>query len=234
MAKVTRAGAVLRKMRADMLRQADRVKLEQLTGALRTARARRKKALQATVRSCKGWRQHAAARIKERRREELARLQVEAEQLRQQARNRCQSRRETIRTAGGRVVARKTALLKEERELQAQLKRLAKDASLKAARHKASAKERRAESDDYVRGNLPPELVGVFDRVKGKITGSARRTRTEAFLEWVQEHPEDVLRHQEHAADRDVAALVAEHHATAARLRKGKRHYVELADAVPF
>jgi hypothetical protein len=69
---------------------------------------------------------------------------------------------------------------------------------------------------------------------RATIKGSARRTRTEAFLEWVQEHPEDVLRHQENAADREVAALVAEHHATAARLRKGKRHYAELAEAVPF
>lgn len=230
----TRAGAVLRKMRADMLRQQDRVKLEQLTQALKSARARRKAALQATVRSCRGWRQHAAARIKERRREELERLKLEAAELRHAAKSRCQSRRAKIRATGGRVVARKAASLREERELQAQLKRLAKDASMKAARHKASSKERRAESDDYVRGNLPAELVGVFEQVKGKIAGSARRTRTEAFLEWVEEHPEDVLRHQEHAADREVAALVAEHHATAARLRKGKRHYSELADAVPF
>lgn len=230
----TRAGAVLRKMRADMLRQQDRVKLEELTRALKAARARRAAALKATVRSCRGWRQHAAARIQERRREERERLAIEAEGLRQAARTRCAQRRETIRGAGGRVVARKAALLAEERELQAQLKRLAKDASLKAARHKASAKERRSESDDYVRGNLPPELVGVWDRVKGRIQGSARRTRTEAFLEWVQEHPEDVIQHQEHEAEREVAALVAEHHATSARLRKGKRHYVELAEAVPF
>lgn len=230
----TRAGAVLRKMRADMLRQQDRVKLEELTRALKTARARRAAALKATVRSCRGWRQHAAARIKERRREELERLALEAEGLRQVARTRCAQRRETIRGAGGRVVARKAALLAEERALQAQLKRLAKDAQLKSARHKASVKERRSESDDYVRGNLAPELVGVWDRVKGRIHGSARRTRTEAFLEWVQEHPEDVMQHQEHEAEREVAALVAEHHAIAARLRKGKRHYVELADAVPF
>jgi hypothetical protein len=230
----SRAGAVLRKMRADMLRQQDRVKLEELTRALKAARARRKAALQQTVRSCRGWRQHAAARIKERRKEELERLKLEAAELRQAARNRCQSRRETIRSAGGRVVARKAATVREERELQAQLKRLAKDATLKASKHKASAKERRAESDDYVRGNLPPELVGVWERTKGRIQGSARRTRTEAFLEWVQEHPEDVMHHQEHAADREVAALVAEHHATAARLRKGKRHYSELAEAVPF
>jgi hypothetical protein len=230
----SKAGAVLRRMRADMLRQQDRVKLEELTRALKAARARRAEALKATVRSCRGWRQHAAEQIKERRRAELARLKVEAAELRQAARNRCQSRRETIRSAGGRVVARRAATLREERELQAQLKRLARDASLKAAKHRASAKERRAESDDYVRGNLPPELLGVFERVKGKIQGSARRTRTEAFLEWVEEHPEDVIRHQEHAADREVAELVREHHATAARLRKGARHYAELADAVPF
>lgn len=229
-----RAGTMLRKMRADMLRQQDRVKLQELKLALQAARARRAAALKRTVRSCRGWRQHAAKTVRERRAAELARLKVEADELRQAARNRCQARRETIKGSGGRLVTRKAATLREERELQAQLKRLAKDATLKLSRHRASSKELRAESDDYVRGNLPPELLGVFEQVKSKIKGSARRTRTEAFMEWVEEHPEDVIAHQGDAADREVAELVRQHHETASRLRKGPRHYAALAEAVPF
>jgi len=221
-------------MRAEMLRQQDRVKLQELTIALKRARARRAAALKQTVRSCRGWRQHAAKVVRERRAAELARLKVEADGLRQAARNRCQARRETIKASGGRLVTRKAATLREERELQAQLRRLAKDATIQLRRHKTTAKERRAESDDYVRGNLPPELLGVFEQVKGKIRDSARRTRTEAFLEWVEEHPDEVIALQGDAADREVAALVRDHEATAARLRKGPRHYAELAEAVPF
>ena len=227
-------GAVLRKMRAAMLKQQDAVRLEELRHALKAARGRRAAALKATVQTCRKLRQGAQVRAVELRRATLAGLALEVQELRQQARNRCQLRRHAIRKAGGRAVAVKAALLAEQRQLQEQLKRLEQDARMKKQRHAASSKERRAESDDYVRGNLPAELVGVFEAVKSKIKGSARRTRTEAFLEWASEHPEDVLLHQQHAADREVAELVREHEATAGRLRKGARHYRELADAVPF
>lgn len=58
---------------------------------------------------------------------------------------------------------------------------------------RASHKERQSESDDEVRGNIPPELVALFERVKGRIKGSDRMTRTEAFLHYAEEHPREVL-----------------------------------------
>jgi hypothetical protein len=129
-------------------------------------------------------------------------------------------------------------MVSEERKLQAQLKRLATQARMNKAKHATTSKERSQESDDYVRGNLPPELQPVFDRVKKKIKGGPRTTRTEAFLEWAAENPGDVLQHQEHDADREVARLVAEHQAVAGRLRKGRTAYKPLAaaldEAVPF
>jgi hypothetical protein len=58
----------------------------------------------------------------------------------------------------------------------------------------------RAETDQEVRDNIPPALVELFDRMRGSIRGSARQSRTEAFLEYVEEHPGE-----EHAAVTSLA-----------------------------
>jgi hypothetical protein len=49
-----------------------------------------------------------------------------------------------------------------------------------------------SESDDLVRQNIPPELVALFNRVKGGIKSGPNISRTEAFLKYVEEHPEEV------------------------------------------
>lgn len=52
------------------------------------------------------------------------------------------------------------------------------------------------ESDDEVRRNLPDELARVWDKVKSRpgMKKSKRRSRTEAFVEWVEAHPDEVSR----------------------------------------
>jgi len=67
------------------------------------------------------------------------------------------------------------------------------------SRTTAGARARLSESDDEVRANLDPQLVRIFDRVKGKIAGNARKSRTEAFLEYAQQ--EHVLHEHGWAAD---------------------------------
>lgn len=54
--------------------------------------------------------------------------------------------------------------------------------------------ELRAESDDEVARDLDDDetMVALWKRVKSKITASPRRTRTEAFFEYVQDHPEEL------------------------------------------
>jgi hypothetical protein len=61
------------------------------------------------------------------------------------------------------------------------------------------------------------------------VKGSPRRTRTEAFLEWVEENPGEVYAMQSEQADRDLARLVAEHE-RAERLSRRKARLSE----VPF
>jgi len=78
---------------------------------------------------------------------------------------------------------------------------------------KRKAIEAISESDDAVRRNVPPELIPIFNRIKGRIKGKRTRDRTEAFLEWVEEHPEDVVAMQAGAAESEIKRLVSAHEA---------------------
>jgi hypothetical protein len=94
----------------------------------------------------------------------------------------------------------------------------------------AKARVRRAEDDDAVRANLPADLVPVFNTVKKHIKGNARRSRTEAFLEWAQENSDEVMAMQSLAADRDVERLIAEHD----QLQREENKRSRRRSAVPF
>jgi hypothetical protein len=229
-------GKELARFRAAKLRDDDRAAVAKLRDGIKRAHKRRSQAMKKAVATCRRARLAVGARVVAYKQEVRARLKAEVAALRLAARNRCQARRYRIRQAGGGVVAKRRAELAELRRLRAQLHRLEKRAKLKRAKLAATSKERREESDDYVRSNLPRSLLPVFDAVRKTIKGGARRTRTEAFFEWAEEHPEDVLAYQEHNTDREVARLVAEHEKVAGRLRKGRAHYNELArvDGVPF
>lgn len=87
--------------------------------------------------------------------------------------------------------------------------------------------ERRSESDDAVRANLPPDLADVFEVVKGQIKERAGRSRTEAFLEWVEAHPDDVWVIKQRRADKELRELVkAERH-------RGRK-LIAAASDIPF
>lgn len=100
------------------------------------------------------------------------------------------------------------AKLREERNYQNSLKRSAAFARNRNRRPglRKSA-ERRAESDDEVRHNIPPHLIGLFNRVRKGIKGSARKSRTEEFLEYVEEHPDEEYADADDATDALVADL---------------------------
>jgi hypothetical protein len=55
------------------------------------------------------------------------------------------------------------------------------------------AKTEPRESDNDVRTNIPQELVPLFNKIRQGIKGSARRSRTEEFLEYVEKHPAEVF-----------------------------------------
>jgi len=176
-------------------KEALRVRLAELRGLIKTARADR----------------HAAIRG----------VQLDCKAKREQLRNTCALRRVEASELGLRGIERARHVFAHE---QRDAKQIAQAGRPPKAR--STAKERQQESDDAVRGNLAPEMLRVFDSVKRHIKGGPRKSRTEEFLEWAEENPGEVYTLQARAADRELAALLAEE----ARANKELRR----RSAVPF
>jgi hypothetical protein len=136
---------------------------------------------------------------------------------REQARNTCSTSRVETRTNYGSEVERALASLELERGSQKQLAAWTRKTPGKVT----TARERSQESDDEVIANIDdPALVPVFHQVRGKIKGSARRTRTEAFAEWVAGHAAEVYEIQHAALENEINALEREEYALRRALAK--------------
>lgn len=79
-----------------------------------------------------------------------------------------------------------------------------------AARPRQSAAERRAQEEEEVERDIErddPELLAVWERVKGQIRATPRRSRAEAFFDWVHDNAGEVeamkARIQEEEFERD-------------------------------
>jgi hypothetical protein len=162
-----------------------------------------------------------------------ARIRVWARRRRAEVREKIRATRLTVLERLKKLRARRLALIREraalllakakrrfsaiQAERLTELRRELADQKLildrersQARAHRVTGRERRQESDDDVRSNLDPEYRAIFNRVKKQIRGGPRRTRTEAFLEWLGEHPDEVLAMQAGAAERVVDEMVRE------------------------
>lgn len=216
-AATTKQARELARMRAQFIRDNDRKEVAKVREALRAAQARRRSALAKALKACARARRGVSEKIRAYRSEQMARINHEVKLMRNQARARCQSRRHRIRESGARQIDKTRADLRELARYQRQVERLA---ATRKRRQLSTSRERAQEDDDAVRSNLPRELRPVFERVKRVIKGSRHRSRTEAFLEWAESHPEDVLAYQGDETEREVRALIAQHEAAQRQLRK--------------
>lgn len=92
------------------------------------------------------------------------------------------------------------------------LRRVTRSPAQQAAAERARLRgaERIRESDDEVRRNLPDDLARVWDRVKNRIKGTRRATRTERFLDWVHDNSATVARMVNEDAERALRELPEE------------------------
>lgn len=164
-----------------------------------------------------------AARVA--RREAIQGVRSDCAQKRIDLRQSCQTRAIVAKASGASEVARRKATLLEEKGFERQIRNADRPRRLRS-----TTGERRQESDDEVRSNLEPPMVPVFDAVRRFIKGTPRKSRTEAFLQWVEENPDEVFGLLQHDADRYLAQLLAEQERTTREL---KRKRTRLAD-VPF
>ena len=222
----------LRRLRERDLKQRDKTRIRELRVRLREAKTARPRRIREIRVLCRIGRENVRARVKALRSETLDRLRETVAQLRQQQRDQCATGTREAR-------ARLTQQIDEARaELEAE-RRLFRSFYGRKPASRVRAAERRQESDDEVERNLPPELVPVFRRVKKTIKAGPRRSRTEAFLEWVEGNTDEAHAILYDQVESDVARMVAEHEQIAKRLRKGRAAYREPEHAahalgVPF
>lgn len=197
------------------LRQRDKQRLATLRSEIRAAKATKKRLRFEARGHCKSGK-HA---LKERQRAERAALREAQKQTRQAERASCVTGKVTAASTGSALVEDARGLLRSERHEQGVVRR----AGL-PTRIKSTSRERRQEDDDRVRSNLSPELVVVFNRVAKRIKGNSRRSRTEAFLEWVNENPDEVLLEQQSDADQYLKDLLKAEKLHKGNVRKAGRY----------
>jgi hypothetical protein len=176
------------------LKAKDRAKLVDRGTELRAARAAHKAALQSASERCRAHRLEVRERLKAERALTLAELRAKGEKERSEARGACALDKGAADQATRGRVDKARAELAEERAHQEGMKRIERGnrARARGAKH-ATAAERRGESDDEIRSSIPPELVGMWGRVKGSIHGTARESRLERFYRYAEEHPGEYL-----------------------------------------
>jgi hypothetical protein len=156
-------GVYTKAERDQMFRADQRDKLAKLRARVKGARVDKRAALKAISEACKA--------------------------TRQDVQTRCRLEREEARAAGWNVINERQAALDEERRQQKQMRHW----SRKEKQTRAKAKARKAESDETVARNIDPEFLPVWEKMKGKIKKGSHSSRTEAFEQWMHDHPAEVL-----------------------------------------
>lgn len=220
------------KVWARQLRESDRKKLAQLKTNLKHAKRLKGERVREVKLQCK------AARVRYKATKKVLRAQLardiaaayEREQL--ASRTRCDAQIERVRLSSRSGVERAARVLELEREryknyddwdtTRAKQRRKDKRKGYTVAKQLTAA-ERRAESDDEVRNNLEPEHVPVWNAYKHKIRGNKYRSRTEAFLEWMHDHPADAEAVMYRRHDEEIDHMEA--HEDKLRKRLGDKAY---------
>jgi hypothetical protein len=219
--------SLLRQLEADE-KARRRDALRAFTAAERAARKERAAELAEARYECKENRARVIREARERYRAAVERARETRNAARAAARRECELRKEHATKRAADKIALTRAKRAEEKRYQAEMRSLETYKRKQAKAAGRSAKEKRQESDDEVRRNLPPQLLPLFERVKGKIKGSARQTRTEAFEQYAQEHRAEVIEATDAHAEREFHRLQREEWK-----RAKKQRGADLSD-VPF
>jgi hypothetical protein len=214
-----------------------RKKLSNMREQLREARKRRKAALLAARERCRTERLAARERARALRQRVLEELREAMQREREGARQACSVRLGEARGIKNDIERARAELL-AEKQYQADLRRIERSNHLRRKEApRATHSERQSESDDEVRQNVPNELVPLFERVRKMIKASPRMSRTEAFLKYAEEHPDEVLVAIEDKSDAMIRELEQKEREAHRELRRGPRrpkYTPEQLAEVPF
>ncbi len=206
---------------AEHLREKDRAALGSLRAQIDAARVERRHMVRGARETCRS----ALLSLRERQAAERRRLTLEHQAERDQGRVACVTGKTSAKEQGLELEHTARRTFKEERIFQRQIRNAGKKRP-----ERSTARERRDEDDDAVTNNLPPELVPVFEKHRKSIKGSARRSRTEQFLEWAEENPDEVLAVQQAEADRGLKELLRQERELGRSVRSGGRYQRSTAE----
>jgi hypothetical protein len=216
---------------AEHLREKDRAALGLLRAKIQAARVERRHRLHAARQSC----HNALLSLRARQKEERHQLTLHHRAEREGGRASCNAGKQRARAEGLSLESEARSEYEEERKFQGQMRRATKPRA-----QRSTVRERKQEDDDSVRNNLPRELVPVFDKHRRTIKGSARRSRTEKFLQWAEENPDEVIAIQQAEADRALKELLKQERElgrsvrSTTRYRQSPAELARLLADVPF
>ncbi|HEX2869865.1 MAG TPA: hypothetical protein VHP33_01390 [Polyangiaceae bacterium] len=199
---------------AEHHRQKDREALAALRAKIDAAKAERRVMVRAARDTCRT----ALLSVRERQAAERRRLTLEHQAERERGRVACATGKTEAKQRGHGLESAAKSELRDERVFQRQIRRAGKKPP-----ERSTARERAQEDDDAVRNNLPAELVPVFDKHRRSFKGSPRRSRTEQFLEWAEENPDEVLAVQQAEADEALKELLREERALGRTLASSRK-----------
>jgi hypothetical protein len=218
-------------------RHKDRERLAQVRSHLKHAKRLGRRRVHEVVIACRTARARLRAAKTEARARYLREVAEAQERARLASRTTCEAKKTQVRAQQADRVKRAAGVLEAERAHQRQQKLWARKSPL-ARKSQRPRAESLQESDSEVERNLSGEdMVRVFRAVRGKIKSTPRRSRTEAFFEWVAEHRPQVTRILEQSYERDVSELVAHEQELRERLGNPRSYRAMSARAlseVPF
>jgi hypothetical protein len=184
--------------RAKMAGWASRTRFKDLRASVDQARKRKLEAVAHADALC----ELASRRLQRSIAARRAALEAEIAAERSAATALCQRSKARARATGDEAVVRAKDLLRWEKT-QRPTKRQMRGSALTAA-------ERRQESDSEVAQNIGHEFLPVWNKVRRHIRAGERSSRTEAFYQWMHDHPSEVERITIDHAERLAAATEPE------------------------
>ena len=122
--------------------------------------------------------------------------------------------------------ARSKSEFEAERKYQRGLRR-SEAWNKKKERSIVSAHERRSESDDEVRSNLPPDCLAIFNRMPRHFKSKPGMSRSEAVVQYAHDHPTEALDAMVSGAEEKADRMIEE-------MQERERAAAEAANEVPF
>ena len=179
--------------------------------AAKKARALRREKLEKARGECKARKERVSIKANEQFKHEVAKAREKRKATKQAARTACAVEAEKIKSEAAKEIAEARKNEREERNFHRSITRTEQWAA-RRQKPRATASERRRESDDEVLANLSvtPEYIPLWKRIKGSIKGDAYKSRTEQFLHYVHEHPDEVYAAQEAEVEREIRAYYDE------------------------